>query len=108
MGIARGDRGTVGKEVRWLQAKQVPLRPLAINGHNHCFASRTCDTLAGQKDARQRDQMNEVWQARTWGWKSGASGQKMGNKSGPVWMQNIANRIAVHSIFLPNLVFIVI
>lgn len=78
MGIAGGDWGTVGKEVRWLQAEQVPPRPLAINGRNCCFASRTCDTSAGQKDARQSCQMNEAWQAPKWGWKSGASGQKLG------------------------------
>lgn len=63
MGIAGGDWGTVVKEVRWLQAEQVPPRPLAINGHCCWFASWTCDTSAGQKDAQQSGQVNEAWQA---------------------------------------------
>jgi len=48
----------VGKEVRWLQAEQVPLKPLAIHGHSCCFDSRA--SLAGQDDAQQSCQMNEA------------------------------------------------
>lgn len=55
-----GSQRVVGKEVRWLQAEQVLLKPLAIHGRNCCFDSRTCDTLAGQKDAQQSCQMNEA------------------------------------------------
>lgn len=102
-GVAGGDWGMEGKEVRWLQAEQVPLRPLASKGCNGCFVSRTW-TSAGHKDAWQSCQMNEAWQAWRWGWKSGPSSQKQGIcqvQSG----YRTTNRIAVHPIFLTNLVF---
>ena len=67
------------KEVRWLQVEQVLLKALAICSCDHCFASRTCDTLAGQKDAQQSCQTNESWQAQRWRGKSEASGPKEGN-----------------------------
>lgn len=103
-GVAGGDWGMVGKEVRWLQAEQVPPRPLATNGCNGCFVSRTW--YLGRAEGCMAELPDE------WGLASLKVGMeiwtlwaKEGNLSSPVWIQNTANRIVVHQIFLTNLVF---